>query len=66
MKPLRALFFALLLSSCEDPATPKDPVWGKQPCASCAMLVSDPRFAAQASLGSGQRVCGFANLESTE
>jgi hypothetical protein len=45
------LAWALLLllnSACQAPADrPEDPVWGKQSCASCAMLVSAPRFAAQ-------------------
>jgi len=31
--------------SASDP--PQDPVWDKQTCSSCAMLVSAPRFAAQ-------------------
>jgi hypothetical protein len=36
-----------LLVCCAKDATPTDPVWGKQACAHCAMLVSDPRYAAQ-------------------
>jgi hypothetical protein len=35
-------------SACQSASDgPKDPVWGKQACSSCAMLVSDPHFAAQ-------------------
>src|SRR5262249_21348331 len=33
-----------------------DPVWGKQVCGHCAMLVSDPRYAAQVLLKNGERV----------
>jgi hypothetical protein len=33
---------------------PQDPVWGKQTCASCAMLVSAPRFAAQLASSNGE------------
>jgi copper chaperone NosL len=42
--------------ACEDANAPVDPVWGKQACASCAMLVSDPRFAAQLATEDGSRV----------
>jgi hypothetical protein len=47
---------ALVVAACEDGSTPVEPVWGKQACASCTMLVSDPRFAAQASTHEGARV----------
>jgi len=40
-----ALVFAI---GCEKLDQPVDPVWGKEPCAHCAMLVGDKRFAAQA------------------
>jgi hypothetical protein len=34
--------------ACQSAAdAPKDPVWGKQACSNCAMLVSEPHFAAQ-------------------
>lgn len=52
---LRAAAIALALVSCEDGSTPKDPVWGKQACASCAMLVSDPKYAAQLTTEDGAR-----------
>jgi copper chaperone NosL len=45
-----------LLFSCRSQNTPEDPIWGKQPCAHCRMLVSDPRYAAQALTASGERV----------
>ena len=47
---------AALVVSCEDATTPVDPVWGKQACASCTMLVSDPRFAAEVATRDGARV----------
>lgn len=40
---------ALALVACKAAGPkPEDPVWGKQPCDHCAMLVDEPRFAAQA------------------
>src|SRR5690349_21779881 len=47
--------FLLLAISCEDAARALEPVWGKQACAHCAMLLSDPRFAAQLTTTSGDR-----------
>lgn len=44
-----------LFASCDDAAAPKDPVWGKQACGSCAMLVSDPHYAAQLVTTDGSR-----------
>lgn len=38
----------LALAACEKLDAPADPVWGKEPCGHCAMLVGDRRFAAQA------------------
>mgnify|MGYP007112209452 CR=1 FL=1 len=47
---------ALALVACAQGA-PKaeEPYWGKQPCAHCSMLVSEPRPSAQALLENGQR-----------
>ncbi len=47
---------AALLGACEDLSRPVDPVWGKQACAHCAMLVSDPRFAAELTTTAGDRL----------
>ncbi|MBL9026991.1 MAG: hypothetical protein JNL21_32645 [Myxococcales bacterium] len=44
-----------LAASCTADDGPVDPVWGKQPCAHCAMLVSEQRFAAQALEDDGTR-----------
>ncbi|MBK9260579.1 MAG: nitrous oxide reductase accessory protein NosL [Polyangiaceae bacterium] len=35
------------LVACEKVSEPNEPVWGKQPCAHCAMVISDKRHAAQ-------------------
>lgn len=46
----------LVLSACSPPADqPVDPVWGKQPCDHCKMLVSEPRPSAQAVVGKSRR-----------
>ena len=42
-----AVLLALGIACQSASDAPKDPVWGKQACSSCAMLVSDPHFAAQ-------------------
>ena len=58
-----------LLSACEDPSTPVEPVWNKQPCAHCAMVLSEPEHAAQLATKGGPRLffddvgCLVAHLE---
>ena len=45
---LMGLFAAAVLGvGCQIDERPVDPVWGKQPCAHCHMLLSDPASAAQ-------------------
>lgn len=34
-------------AACKASDAPAEPVWGKEPCASCKMLVGDKRYAAQ-------------------
>jgi copper chaperone NosL len=46
---------ALALAACTKDDEPVDPVWGKEPCAHCKMLVSDKRFAAQLVTAEGDR-----------
>lgn len=53
---LAAALFASALSACEDLSAPKDPVWNKQPCDHCHMVVSDPRYAAQLTTRDGKRL----------
>ncbi len=50
-----AFLFCAPLFACEEELGPVDPVWGKQPCAHCAMLVSEPPHAAQAITTGGAR-----------
>ena len=40
--------------ACAKDDSPSEPVWGKEPCAYCKMLVSDRRFAAQSIDESGE------------
>lgn len=37
----------LVLFACTKTDEPVDPVWGKEPCVHCKMLVSDRRYAGQ-------------------
>ena len=37
----------LLAAACSRTDAATEPVWGKEPCAHCKMLVSDKRYAAQ-------------------
>ncbi|MBL8608330.1 MAG: twin-arginine translocation signal domain-containing protein [Myxococcales bacterium] len=47
---LGALAALAAVGACAKADTPADPVWGKEPCAHCRMLVSDKRYAAQAAI----------------
>jgi copper chaperone NosL len=56
---MRKIAFTLLMMcvACgPGPDQPAEPVWGKQACEHCMMLVSDPRPAAQAVLVGGTRM----------
>lgn len=55
MKMLWTTLLLMLLVACEDATRAVDPVWGKQACAHCAMLVSEPRFAAELTTTAGDR-----------
>lgn len=55
MRRFRSIFVAAALGACDSPDLAKDPVWGKQPCGSCAMLVSEPAHAAQLVTTDGAR-----------
>ena len=52
---LLVLLLAWAWVGCEDSSAPQDPVWNKQPCDHCHMLLSEPRFAAQLTDADGQR-----------
>lgn len=51
-----SIAIVLSLAACETSDKPVDPVWGKQACASCGMVVSDRRTAAQIVTATGDRV----------
>lgn len=44
-----------LLAACATTDIAVEPVWGKQPCAHCAMVLSDERFGAQLVTDAGER-----------
>jgi copper chaperone NosL len=46
----------LACAGCEHAELAKDPVWGKQACEHCHMLVSDKRYAAQFTTRAGDRL----------
>lgn len=45
------LFFA----GCATSREPSDPVWGKQPCDACKMIIGDRRYAAELVTPDGER-----------
>ena len=52
----RHMLFLLLLVGCNAaPQGPQDPVWGKQPCSHCMMLISERAPAAQLITKAGVR-----------
>jgi copper chaperone NosL len=46
-QPRRWLLIGLAIAACSAGTEPVDPVWGKQVCDSCRMIVSDPAYAAE-------------------
>ena len=53
----RRLFLAIVsatIFACSKTDAPIEPVWGKEPCAHCAMVLSDRRFGAQ-TIQDGER-----------
>ncbi len=49
-----SLLGAAIVLACSRTDGPREPVWGKEPCAHCRMLVGDRRYAAQV-LHEGER-----------
>jgi copper chaperone NosL len=43
------------LTACHGADAATDPVWGKQPCAHCAMVIGDRKYAAQLIAEDGTR-----------
>ncbi|MFZ4577063.1 MAG: hypothetical protein ACOYOB_01605 [Myxococcota bacterium] len=51
------MLFGFMLQGCrQDAPTPEQPVWGKQPCDYCAMLLSDRLHGAQELTAEGDRL----------
>jgi copper chaperone NosL len=46
-RALAVIVVALAAVACKQTDAATEPVWGKEPCAHCKMLVSDKRYAAQ-------------------
>ena len=55
MKRLLVALLCVAALACQDSSTAVDPVWGKQACSNCAMLVSDRRYAAELVTDEGSR-----------
>lgn len=55
MRPFLLLLWLLLLGCTEGGLKPVEPVWGKQQCAHCAMLVTEKAAAAQVITSDGKR-----------
>jgi copper chaperone NosL len=56
MRPLAVALVVLTAVACEPSAdTPVDPVWGKQACAHCGMIVGERRYAAELTRADGAR-----------
>lgn len=55
MKTVLLSLVAVASLGCQDASSAVDPVWGKQACLSCSMLISDRRYAAQLVTDDGTR-----------
>ena len=51
----RVMVFSVLFVACASNLEPGEPVWGKEPCAHCMMLVSERAPSAQVLLEGGMR-----------
>jgi hypothetical protein len=47
---------SLMLAACFGADRPAEPVWGKQPCDHCGMVMSDKRFGAESITEAGERL----------
>jgi hypothetical protein len=52
----RTLLVGLLLVCCSKSDQAVDPVWGKQPCNGCGMIVENKRTAAEILTNDGERL----------
>ena len=51
---LLVLTFFLMSACLQQELKPQDPIWGKQSCENCRMVLSDKRFAVQRVLPTGR------------
>lgn len=51
-----SLMSLLVFAACDDMTRASEPVWNKQACAHCHMLLSEPRYAAQLVTRTGERL----------
>ena len=55
MKTFFSVVLAAVAFGCAGGSGPVDPVWGKQACDSCKMIIGDRRYAAELLLEDGER-----------
>jgi copper chaperone NosL len=53
---ITALAFSAWLAACDDGSKPLEPVWNKQACDHCHMLLSEKAYAAQLVTNAGARL----------
>ena len=56
MKAVLLLMLVLTAACGRNDDAPKEPVWGKQPCENCAMLLSEKEHGAQLVTAEGERL----------
>ena len=54
-RAILSILTLLALGACTRTDAAVDPAWGKQPCAHCAMVLSDKEFGAQLVTEEGER-----------
>jgi copper chaperone NosL len=56
VRALNVLLLVCVALACDPGDRPKEPVWGKQACEHCAMLLADREHGAQVVTTSGERL----------
>lgn len=56
MKIIITILMMLILTSCQESGElkPQEPLWGREGCARCRMVLSEKRYAVQRVLSSGE------------
>lgn len=56
MKIIITILMMLILTSCQESGElkPQDPLWGREGCARCRMVLSEKRYAVQRVLSNGE------------